>query len=98
MSEFRVELNDPAYPPGTALTVAGISHQFVNGETVVIDASMVNEDVIPDLELALHALTGATVAPVGGSSEAPPVTITPVDLEQAAVELHTQIIEGGENQ
>lgn len=72
MSEFTVHVDDPSYPAGQNLVVAGIRCMFVNGEDATVDDSMVDPELVPDLEQTLANVAGFTVSPVGGSTPVSP--------------------------
>jgi len=79
---ISVDVNDPAYPPGALISVAGIRTAFKNGETAVVEEAHVFGDGIEDVVEYLKGVTGFTVKDATGgeaapSSEQPPVAASP---------------------
>lgn len=76
---MNITLNDPTLPTGTALSVAGVSVLFVNGQSVEVNESDVDSEfdwnAIQDglrADPRFQLGDGAGNAPVGGSEPVQP--------------------------
>jgi hypothetical protein len=69
---LTVNVNDPAYPPGTELTVAGFRVMFVNGQATTVEDADVDPNLVENAQALLEGVAGFSVnAPVEVST--PPV-------------------------
>ena len=95
MSEFTVAVNDPAYPPGTEISVTGVRVMFKNGEVHTVTEADLDPNVVTDVKDALSFVAGFTVSDGVPQYAAPadaPVGFVP---EEVAAEITSN--EGGVN-